>query len=191
MDPLRSTGHQLEVVRRLRRRLPERQQLAVDAVHHAARRQPHLHRDQVLAQELRPLPGDGAAVQGDLLAAILRVRRGDEGASAVAARELQADRRDRRRRGQVRFFYTLFFLVGATFNFSTNLAQVHQQQRGHHQHGDALHRRDQEGRVLRLPGPGRLPLPPRRQGLLPQVPRDHSGFRSVRRSFLHTGCRMV
>lgn len=66
-------GNQLEIVCRLRRRLQQRQQLAVDAVHRTRRGQSHLHRDQILHARLLAFPRNGAVVQGDIFTALLRV----------------------------------------------------------------------------------------------------------------------
>lgn len=66
-------GHQLEIVRGVRRGLQQRQQLAVDAVYRARRGQPHLHRDQVFDARLLPLPRHGPLMQRDVFLALLRV----------------------------------------------------------------------------------------------------------------------
>lgn len=82
-------GHQLAVVRGLRCGLQQRQQLAVDAVRREGHGQPHLHRDQVHHPRLLPVPGQRSQLQGDLLAALLRVRRGDPRTASLGTGELQ------------------------------------------------------------------------------------------------------
>lgn len=64
-------GHQLEVLRRLRRRLPERQQLAVDAVHRERTGEQNLHRNQVHHPGLFPVSGERPQLQGDLQSPLL------------------------------------------------------------------------------------------------------------------------
>ena len=97
-------GHQLALVRRLRRCLQQRQQLAVDAVHRARWGQPHLHRSQVLDARLLALPRHGALVQGNLQPPLLRVRRRHAGAASVGARLVQTHRPHRCRRGPLHLF---------------------------------------------------------------------------------------
>jgi len=85
-------GHQLAVVRRVRRDQTKRQQLGVDAVHRTRSGQSHLHRGEVHHQGLFAVPGIRAVVQGDVLAAVLRVRRGHQRTAALGARQLQISR---------------------------------------------------------------------------------------------------
>lgn len=85
-------GHQLAVVRRVRRDQIEREQLGVDAVHRTRAGQSHLHRSQVHHPGLFAVPGVRAVVQGDVFAALLRVRRGHPGTAALGTRQLQISR---------------------------------------------------------------------------------------------------
>lgn len=84
-------GHQLAQLRRLRRRLPQRQQLAVVAVHRSRPRQSPLHRDPVHDTRLLAVPRQRAVLQGDVQSAVLRVRCGDARTAALAAGVVQAD----------------------------------------------------------------------------------------------------
>lgn len=85
-------GHQLAVVRRVRRHQTKRQQLGVDAVHRTRPRQSHLHRSQVHHSRLFAVPGVRAVVQRNVLIALLRVRRGHPGTATLGARQLQIGR---------------------------------------------------------------------------------------------------
>lgn len=85
-------GHQLAVVRGVRRDQTEREQLGVDAVHRTRSGQSHLHRGEVHHQGLFAVPGIRVVVQGDVLAAVLRVRRGHAGTAALGTGQLQVGR---------------------------------------------------------------------------------------------------
>lgn len=85
-------GHQLAQLRGLRCRLQQCEQLAVDAFHRARPGQSNLHRIPIHNSGLFPVPGQRAQLQGDFLPALLRIRRGHQGAAPLGARELQADR---------------------------------------------------------------------------------------------------
>lgn len=85
-------GHQLAVVRRVRRDQTKREQLGVDAVHRTRAGQSHLHRGEVHHQGLFAVPGIRVVVQGDVFVALLRVRRGHQRTAALGARQLQISR---------------------------------------------------------------------------------------------------
>lgn len=82
-------GHQLAVVCGVRCGLQQCQQLAVDAFRRERHGQPHLHRDQVHHTRLFPVPGQRSQLQGNLLAPLLRIRRGDPRTASMGTRELQ------------------------------------------------------------------------------------------------------
>lgn len=120
-------GHQLEIVRGVRRGLQQRQQLAVDAVYRARRGQPHLHRDQVFDARLLPLSRHGPLMQRDVFLALLRVWRCYARTAALGTWKLQAHRPHRCRRGTVHFiqrgttsvsffFFKLCTLIRLTFS---------------------------------------------------------------------------
>lgn len=85
-------GHQLAVVRRVRRDQTKRQQLGVDAVHRTRAGQSYLHRSQVHHKGLFAVPGIRTLVQGNVFFALLRIRRGHQGTAALGTRQLQIGR---------------------------------------------------------------------------------------------------